>query len=214
VGVGEAVLEAVRAACVFGEVAADGADGLRGGIGWVEVAVGGDGVGDVGVDDSGFDDDALVWDVDGEGAVHAGEADDDAAGDGERSAAEAGASSAGDEGDLVLGADADDGLDLSGGARKDDGGGKGAEGRQTVALIGLELGGLGDEAGGVVVEGGAKGVEDGGVEHEVMILGRGVKQTTATARAKAKCGALPLRFAEGQDDKAKTEEAGSSLRSE
>ena len=34
---GEAVLEAVRAAGVFRDVAADGADGLRGGIGGVEI---------------------------------------------------------------------------------------------------------------------------------------------------------------------------------
>src|SRR5665213_12317 len=60
VGGGESVLEAVRSAGVFGDVAADGADGLRGGIGRVEVAVRGDRIGDVGVDDAGFDDDALV----------------------------------------------------------------------------------------------------------------------------------------------------------
>ena len=88
---GEAVLEAVRAAGVFGDVAADGADDLRGGIGRVEEAVRLRRLGDLGVDDAGFDDDALVGDVDGEDAVHAGEADDDAAGGGQRAAAEAGA---------------------------------------------------------------------------------------------------------------------------
>ena len=54
VGGGEAVLEAVGAAGVLRDVAADGADGLRAGIGRVEEAVRGDGGGDVGVDDAGL----------------------------------------------------------------------------------------------------------------------------------------------------------------
>ncbi len=170
-GGGEAVLEAVGSAGVFGDVAADGADGLGAGVGRVEEAVWGDGGGDVGVDDAGLDGDLLVGEVDVEDAVHAGEADDDGAGGGKRSAAESGAGSAGDEGDVVLRADADDGLDLLGAAREDDGGGRDAEGGEAVALVGLELVGRGDEAGlarvgvGAGVEGGAEIVEDGGGQH-------------------------------------------------
>jgi len=131
--------------------------------------VGGDGVGDVGVDDSGFDDDALVGDVDFEDAVHTGEADDDAACGRKRAAAESGSGAAGDEGDAVLRADANDGLDLLGAAREDHGGGKGAEVGEAVTLVGLELGGFGDEAGGLAgvacVDCGAEGIEDGAIEH-------------------------------------------------
>ena len=46
----------------------------------------------------------------------------------------------------MLRADADDGLDLFGCAGKDDGGGEGAEVGEAVALVGLELGAVGDEA--------------------------------------------------------------------
>ena len=146
VGGGEAVLEAVGSAGVLGDVAADGADGLRAGVGRVEEALRGDGGGDVGVDDAGLHGDLLVGEIDVEDAVHAGEADDDGAFGGERSAAEAGACAARDEGDVVLRADADDGLYLLGAARQDDGGGHDAEGGEAVALVGLELVGRGDEA--------------------------------------------------------------------
>ncbi len=142
---GEAVLEAVRAAGVFGEVAADGADDLRRGIGRVEEACAADEVGDLRVGDAGLDGDEGVFEVDGEHAVHAREADDDAAGCGKRASAEAGAGAACDEGDVVLCADADCGLDLCGCAREDDGAGDGAEVGEAVALVGLELGGIEDE---------------------------------------------------------------------
>ena len=112
---GEAVLEAVCAAGVFGEIAADGADDLRGGVGRVEEAGAADELGDLRVGDAGFDGDESVFEVDGGDAVHAREADDDAAGRGQRAAAESGAGAACDEGDVVLRADADRGLDLRGG---------------------------------------------------------------------------------------------------
>jgi hypothetical protein len=57
---GEAVLEAVRSACVLGHVATDGADGLGAGIGCVEESVRRNGGGYVGVDDAGLDGDLLV----------------------------------------------------------------------------------------------------------------------------------------------------------
>ncbi len=52
------------------------------GSGGVEEAVRSDGGGDVGVDDAGLDGDLLVGEIDVQDAVHAGEADDDAAGRG------------------------------------------------------------------------------------------------------------------------------------
>ena len=114
---GETVFEAVGAAGVFGDVAADAADGLRGGIGGVEIALREDAGGDVEIDDAGLDDDAGVGEIDFEDAVHAREADDDAVFDGERAAAEAGAGAAGDEGNFFAMAEADDGLDFGGGSK-------------------------------------------------------------------------------------------------
>ena len=85
---------------------------LRRRIGRVEIAVRGDALRDVRIDDAGLDHDALVGNVDVEDAVHAGEADDDAALGGERASAEAGAGATADEGNLVPGADTNDGLHL------------------------------------------------------------------------------------------------------
>ena len=79
---GEAVLETVCAAGVFGEIAADGADDLRGGVGRVEEAGAADEFGDLRVGDAGLDGDESVFEIDGGHAVHAREADDDAAGRG------------------------------------------------------------------------------------------------------------------------------------
>ena len=93
---------------------------------------------------------------------------------GQRSAAESGAGAAGDEGDVVLRADADDGLHLLGAARQDDGAGHDAEGGEAVALVGLELVGRGDEAGGlafaVAIDGVAKSIEDGWGQHRHRLL--------------------------------------------
>ena len=116
----KAVLQAMRAAGIFGDVAADAADRLRGGIGRVEIALRLDAAGDVQIDDAGLDDDAGVGEIDFEDAVHAREADDDAVFDGQRAAAQAGAGAARDEGDLFAMADADDGLDLCGGSREEE----------------------------------------------------------------------------------------------
>ena len=145
VGGGETVFQAVRAAGVFGDVAADAADGLRGGIGGVEIAVREDAGGDVEIDDAGFDDDAGVGEIDFENAVHAGEADDDAVFDGERAAAKAGAGAARDEGNFFAMAEAEDGLDLCGGCGEKDGLRHDAEIGEAVALVGVEFVGGGDE---------------------------------------------------------------------
>ena len=78
---GEAVLEAVRAAGVLGDVAADGADRLRGRIGRVEVAMRAKHARlRRSIDDAGLDDDLRVGKVHIEDAVHARQADNDAAG--------------------------------------------------------------------------------------------------------------------------------------
>ena len=70
----EAVLEAVRAARVLGDVAADRADLLRRRIRRVVEAVGRDRARDVEVRDAGLDDDLAALDVDLEDAVHAARA--------------------------------------------------------------------------------------------------------------------------------------------
>ena len=85
---GEAVLEAVRSARVLGDVAADRADDLRGGVGRVEV-VGPDRLGDRDVRHARLDQHALVVQVDLEDAAHAGERDQHAVLDGQRAAGEA-----------------------------------------------------------------------------------------------------------------------------
>ena len=124
---GEPVFEAVGAAGVFGYVAADAADGLRGGIRGVEITLRLDARGDVEIDNAGLDDDAGVGEIDFEDAVHAREADDDAVFYGERPAAKASAGAAGYEGDAFAMAEAEDRLDFGGGGREEDGLGHGAE---------------------------------------------------------------------------------------
>jgi hypothetical protein len=79
VGSGEAVLEAVRAASVFREVATNRADDLRRGVGRVEETGAANEFSDLGVSDTGFDSDESVFQIDGGHAIHAREADDDAA---------------------------------------------------------------------------------------------------------------------------------------
>ena len=59
---GDAVGEGVRAAGVFGDVAADGAGFLAGGIGREVEAVVLDGAREVEIDDAGLDDGALIFD--------------------------------------------------------------------------------------------------------------------------------------------------------
>ncbi len=72
---------------VFGYVAADAADGLRGGVRGVEIALRENAYGDVEIDDPWLYDDAGVGEINFEDAVHASEADDDAVFHGERAAA-------------------------------------------------------------------------------------------------------------------------------
>ena len=118
---GEAVLEAVRAAGVLGDVAADRADLLARGIGRVVVAERRDLPRDLEVGHAGLDRDALVRDVDVEDAIEARQRDDDAAGHRQRAARQPGAVAARDERHLRPRAELDDGLHLSRGRRENDG---------------------------------------------------------------------------------------------
>src|SRR2546429_205912 len=87
---GDAIGERVGTTGVFGDVAADGAGLLAGGI-WREVkAVRCGGEAKIEIDHAGLDDGALVLRVEGENAVHARKNDHHAAGAGERSAGKTG----------------------------------------------------------------------------------------------------------------------------
>ena len=94
---GEAVLQAVRAAGVLGDVAADRADLLARRIRRVVVAERRDPFGDLEIGDAGLDRHPLVRDVDVEDAVEARQRDHEAAGDRQRAAGQPGAVAARDE---------------------------------------------------------------------------------------------------------------------
>ena len=134
----EAVLEAVRAARVLRDVAADRADLLARRVGGVEVAVGGDGARHVEVRDARLDDDALALEVDLEDPAHPGDGDDDPVRDGERAAGEAGAGAARDERDPVARAEPEHGLHLVRRAREHDARGLRAPAGEAVAVVGRE----------------------------------------------------------------------------
>ena len=158
----EAVLEAVRAAGVLRDVAADGADLLARRVGGVEVALGGDGAGHVEVRDARLDDHALALEVDLEDPAHPRDGDDDPVRDGKRAAGEARPGAARDEGDAVARAQPKHRLHLLGRARKHDARGLRAPAREPVAVVGREvLGGrehvrLADRRGELVDESGRK----------------------------------------------------------
>ena len=86
---GDPVLEAAKTAGVFGDIAADGADFHRTGIGRIEEAGGGGGIGDGEGGGAGFGTEGEVGGIDFEDAIHAGGAEDDAIGDWEGAAGEA-----------------------------------------------------------------------------------------------------------------------------
>ena len=136
---GEAVLEAVGAAGILGHVAADRADLLAGRVGRVVVAVRRDLPGDLEVGDPRLHGDLPVGQVHVQHAVHARQADDDAARYRQRAAREAGAVAARDERHLRARAGTHDGLHLGGRCRQHHHGGLLAQVRQRIALIGHEL---------------------------------------------------------------------------
>ena len=131
----EPVLQAVRAAGVLRDVAADRADLLARRVGRVVVAVRCDGACDVEVRDSRLDHDPLAREVDLEDAVHPCERDDDAAGNRGCASRKARARPARDERDAHALARPEHGLDFLRRVREDDDLGNGTVPGQPVAFV-------------------------------------------------------------------------------
>jgi hypothetical protein len=144
---GEAVLEAVGAARVLGDVAADRADLLRRGVGRVVEARVRDGSRHVEVRDPRLDDDLGALDVDLEDPGQPRERDDDPLRNRERAARQTRAGAAGDERYSPLVADPDDRLHLFDAARKRHERGHDAGAGETVALVRPQLFRLRDRVG-------------------------------------------------------------------
>src|SRR2546427_13231096 len=89
VGGRKAILETMRAAGFFRDVAADAADGLGRRVRRIEVFLRLDASGDIQIDDARFDDDARIRKIDFEDTIHAREADYNSVFDGKRAAAQA-----------------------------------------------------------------------------------------------------------------------------
>ena len=143
---GEAVLQAVRAAGVLRDVAADGADLLAGRVGRVVEPVRGGGLGDLEVVDAGLEHRAPVLDVDLEDAAQLLHRDHDAVGDGHRAAREAGARAARHERHPVLRAEPDRARDLLGVAGEHDERRHLPEPGEAVALVAAQTHLIGDHA--------------------------------------------------------------------
>jgi hypothetical protein len=109
---GDAVGEGVRAAGVFGDVAADGAGFPTGRIGGEVETVRFGGAGELVIDDARLDDGALIFDVEFENAIHAREDEHHAAGAGERAAGKSRAGAAANDGEMVLCGEFDDARDM------------------------------------------------------------------------------------------------------
>jgi hypothetical protein len=118
---GYAVGERVRAAGVFGDVAADGGGFLAGRVGREIEAGVLDRAGDVEIDDAGLDDGALIFEIDFEDAIHAREDEHESAGAGECAAGESGAGAAAEDRGVVSGGEFYDLGDFGGRGREDDG---------------------------------------------------------------------------------------------
>ena len=142
-----AVAEAVGAAGIEGDVAADGADRLARRIGRVVEAERNRRRRDVEVDHAGLDHGDAIDRVDLEDAGQPVERDDDAVDVRHRPAGQAGAAAAGDERHAGLGAQAHDRDDLVGRVRQDDGARTRPERRQAVRLEGGQAGRRGDDPG-------------------------------------------------------------------
>ena len=141
----EAVLQAVRASGILGDVPADRAHLLARRIGRVEEAFACDGARDVEVRDARLDDDPLAVEVDLQDPVHPRERDDYPARHRRRSTGQAGAGAAGDEGHALARACPKHGLDVLRRAGQDDELRHRAMSGQAVALVDAELLGLGDD---------------------------------------------------------------------
>ena len=136
---GEAVLEAMRAAGVLGDVAADRAHLLARRIRRVVVAERRDPPGDVEIGDARLHRHPLVRDVDIEDAVEAGQGDHEPAGDRQRAARQTGAVAARDERDPGPRAEPHDRLHFRRGRGQHDRRRRFAQMGQRVALVGQQL---------------------------------------------------------------------------
>ena len=133
---GDAVLEAMRAAGVLGDVAADGAGFLAGWIGREEEAMAERLFGQLEVDHARLDQRGAVFAVDLEDAVHSRQADDDPALLRDRPAGETGAGAAGDDRQTSLASQENDLRHLLGGRRQGDGAwGGGLDGAIDAAVV-------------------------------------------------------------------------------
>ena len=110
----------MRASSVLGDVAADGAGSPAGWVGRVEVTAGLNRDGQVKVDHARLHHGALVGEIDLKYAVHAGEADHDAAKSRDGAAAQARAGAASDERQAMARSKTGDRAHLPGGLRQDD----------------------------------------------------------------------------------------------
>ena len=117
---GDAVGQGVGSAGIFGDVAADGAGALAGGIGRIEIAAALDRQRDIEIDHAGLHYRALVFEIDFEDAVHAGEGDHEAAFARNRAAGESGAGAASHEGHVEFPRQFDQCGDFGGATREDD----------------------------------------------------------------------------------------------
>ena len=166
----EAVLEAVRAAGVLGDVAADRADDLRRRIGRVEVRRP-DGQRDLGVRHARLDDDALVGQVDLEHRAHPRERDEHALLDGQRAARQARAGAARDPRHAGVRAGLDDVAHLARARRQHDDAGRGLVLQQPVGLVRAQLVGVGVDV--LAAAGLAQPVDQRRGDRDVDGLGRG-----------------------------------------
>ncbi len=117
---GDAVGQRVRATGIFGDIAADGAGFLAGGIGGkIETSVF-DGARDVEIHDAGLDNGAGVFEIELEDTVHSREHDHDAAAARERAARKTRSRAAADNGHVVFRCELDDARDVFRGVRKHD----------------------------------------------------------------------------------------------
>src|SRR5215217_1440990 len=133
---GKAVLQAVDAAGVLSQIAADGGDDLAGRIWGVVVALVGDLLAHPHVDDARLDYDALVRDVHLQNLAHPGEYDQNARLDRQGPTREAGSRAAGNKGNPLLVAELDYLLDVFAALREDDEVGDDTVVHQAVALVG------------------------------------------------------------------------------
>jgi hypothetical protein len=139
---GEAVLQAVRAAGVLRDVAADRADLLARRVRCIEVALTGNRAAHVEVDDTGLDNDALVIDMHGADHRQPRQHDENAGLDRKRATGQPGAGAARDKGHAEFRASPYDVRHLIRGVRQHDETGNAAVRRKPVALIRAQRGAI------------------------------------------------------------------------